>query len=111
MKIKRSRFVIIFLICAFAFYFITNLLLEPKNGDWFAGTDSPIAWKRTVATIIYPLKIVLIGPLAPIFNDPDGPPPIRVLACAVYWTVLALVLHFILQKVIPVKKQDIQSSN
>lgn len=104
MKIKRSRFVIIFLISAFAFYFITNLLLEPVNGDWFAGTDSPIAWKRTLSTIIYPLKIVLIGPLAPIFNDPDGPPPIRVLACAVYWTVLALVLHFILQKIIPGKK-------
>jgi hypothetical protein len=58
--------------------------------------SSPIAWKRTVATIIYPVKIVLVGPLAPVFNDPDPAPPIRVLACAVYWTVLASLLYFLL---------------
>jgi hypothetical protein len=104
MKVSRTKCIIIFLVSAFAFIAITNLLLQPVNGDWFAGTNSSIAWKRTVATIIYPVKIVLVGPLAPIFNDPDPAPPIRVLACAIYWTVIAIVLHFLLSKMIPQKK-------
>ncbi len=62
MKVSRTKFVIIFLVSAFAFIIITNLLLQPVNGDWFPGTGSPIAWKRTVAAIIYPVKIVLVGP-------------------------------------------------
>ena len=106
MKISRTKFVIIFLVSAFAFQIITNLLLVPVNGEWFPGTGSPIAWKRTVAAIIYPVKIVLVGPLSPIFNDPDPAPPIRALACAVYWTALALVLHFLLSKIIPGKKHE-----
>ena len=99
MKVSRTKFVIIFLVSAFAFIIITNLLLQPVNGDWFPGTGSPIAWKRTVAAIIYPVKIVLVGPLAPIFNDPDPAPPIRALACALYWTAMALVIHFLLSKI------------
>ena len=106
MKTSRTKFVIIFLVSALAFIIITNLLLQPVNGDWFPGTNSPIAWKRTLAAIIYPVKIVLVGPLAPIFNDPDPAPPVRMLACAIYWTVMALVLHFILSKMIPRKKHE-----
>jgi len=104
MKISGTKFVIVFLVSAFAFQVVSNLLLGPVNGEWFPGTDSPIAWKRTIATIIYPVKIVLVGPLAPIFNDPDPAPPIRALACALYWTVIALVLYFLLSKIIPRKK-------
>ena len=96
MKTSKTKFVIIFLVSAFVFIGITNLLLKPVNGDWFAGTDSPITWKRTLAAIIYPAKIVLVGPLAPIFNDPDPPPPIRGLACAIYWTAIALVLYYLI---------------
>lgn len=95
MKISLIKFVIIFLVSAFVFVSITNLILVPVNGDWFAGMDSPIAWKRTLANIIYPVKIVLVGPLAPVFNDPDPAPPIRGLACAIYWAVIALVLYYL----------------
>jgi hypothetical protein len=105
MKISGKKFVIIFLVSAFAFVFITNLLLGPVvNGTWFPGTDSPIAWKRNLAAIIYPVKIVLVGPLAPIFNDPDPAPPVRLLACAIYWTIIALVLYYILNKIFTPKK-------
>ena len=96
MKISGTKFVIIFLVSAFVFIGITNLLLGPiVNGTWFPGMDSPIAWKRTLANIIYPVKIILVGPLAPVFNDPDPAPPIRALACSVYWTIMALVLYYI----------------
>jgi hypothetical protein len=99
MKISRKKFVIIFLVSAFAFVFITNLLLVPVNGDWFPATDSPIAWKRNLAAIIYPIKIFLVGPLAPLFNDPDPAPPIRAVACALYWTVIALILYYPISKI------------
>lgn len=107
MKNPRTRFVIIFLVSAFALQIITNLLLQPVNGDWFPGTGSPIAWKRTLAAILYPIKIVLVGPLSSIFNDPDPAPPIRALACAVYWIVIALVLYYVISKIKVRKKIQI----
>jgi hypothetical protein len=110
MRISRKGFVIIFLVSAFAFQFISNSILGPQvrlfpvNGTWFPGTDSPIAWKRNLAAIIYPLKIVLVRPLSPLFTDPDPAPPILVLAFALYWTAIALVLYFILSKIFTRKK-------
>ncbi|WP_018627752.1 hypothetical protein [Niabella aurantiaca] len=104
MKISLKKFVIIFLVSAFVFQGITNLILMPVNGDWFPGMDSPVAWKRTLANIVYPVKIVLVGPLAPIFNDPDPAPPIRVLVCAAYWTVIALVIYYLI-RIIKVRKK------
>lgn len=96
MNSSLKKFVIIFLVSAFVFIGITNLILAPVNGDWFPGMDSPVSSKRTLANMIYPVKIVLVGPLAPIFNDPDPAPPIRVLACAIYWTVIAVVIYYVI---------------
>ena len=101
MKRPIVKFIIIFVVSAFVFQFITNSLLGPKvgglpaNGQWFAGTDSPVAWKRTTAEIIYPVRIVLVGPLAPVFNDPDPVPPILGFFCTLYWTVLASVIYLL----------------
>lgn len=104
MKTNRRKFIIIFVISAFVFIGATNLLLHPVNGDWYAGTNSPIAWQRNLAAVIYPIKVILVGPLAPVLNDPDPAPPIRAIACAIYWTAIAFVLHFLLSLVIPRKK-------
>jgi len=110
MKNPYARFIIIFLVSAFAFQFITNSILGPEvrgvpvNGQWFPGTDSPIAWKRTIASIIYPVKVVLVGPLAPVFNDPDPVPPVLAFFCAVYWTAIASVLYFLFSKLFPSKR-------
>ena len=103
MKISATKFVIIFLISAFGFQFISNSLLGPEmrlfpaNGDWFPGTQSPIAWEHTLSTILNPIKIVLVGPLAPIFKGPDGAPPV-------------LVLYYLLSKIITLKKNKFQRS-
>jgi hypothetical protein len=81
MRISRTKFVTIFLVSAFVFQFISNSLLGPEvrlfpaNGEFFPGADSPIAWKSTLATILYPVKIVLIGPLSFLAKDPDPAPP------------------------------------
>ena len=110
MKILRTKFVILFLVSVFAFQFISNSLLGPEirlfpvNGEWFPGTGSPIAWKNTVSTIIYPIKMVLIGPLSPLFKEPDPAPPILVFAFALYWAVIALVLYYLFSKIITRKK-------
>lgn len=110
MKISRTKFVIVFLLSAFAFQFISNSLLGPEvglfpvNGEWFPGSDSPIAWKSTLATILYPVKFVLIEPLSFLGKDPDPVPPVLLIAFAVYWAAMALVLHYLLVKLIVPKK-------
>jgi hypothetical protein len=106
MKISAKKFIMFFLISASVFLVVTNLLLQPVNGDWFAGTGSPITWKRNLAAIICPVKIVLVGPLALILDDPDPAPPVRALACALYWAFIACVIHFLLSKVISRKKDQ-----
>lgn len=112
MKVSRKKFVIIFLVCAFAFQFISNSLLGPEvrlfpgDGQWFPGADSSITWKSTLANILYPIKFILIGPLSFLGQDPDPPPPLLIIAFAAYWTALALVIHFILIKIILRKKHE-----
>lgn len=102
MKISRKYFVITFLILAFVFQFISNSVLGtevrlfPGNGEWFPGTESPISWKNKLAAIIYPLKFILIKPLSFLGKDDDPAPPILLLAFALYWSAIALVLHFLL---------------
>ncbi|MFD2888191.1 hypothetical protein [Chitinophaga cymbidii] len=102
MKISRKKFVITFLISAFAFQFISNSVLGteiglfPHNGEWYPGVGSPIAWKNIVGAIIYPVKYILVEPLSFLAQDPDGAPPVPLVAFAIYWTAIALVLHFLL---------------
>ena len=101
MRISRKKFVITFLVSAFAFQFISNSMLGdevelfPNNGNWYPGIDSPIAWKNTVGSIIYPVKYILVEPLSFLAQGADSPPPVLLIAFAVYWTAIALVLHFL----------------
>jgi len=105
MKISRKRFVSLFLISGFAFLFIYNVIfrsvvrLIPESGESFLGTESLIGWKSTVSTILYPIKIVLVGPMLPLINLPDPPPPFLVIGFAFYWTILALVIHYLIGKI------------
>lgn len=110
MGISRSKFVIIFIIAGFAFLFITTSLLgstgprgfpKPPDSVLWTGGDSPIAWKRAASTILVPIKIVLIGPLAlPSihFLKEDPPPPFIGIYLIFYWTILASLIHYLLGK-------------
>ena len=110
MKISRKKFVITFLVSAFAFQFISNSLLGdevelfPNNGKWYPGVGSPIAWKNIVGSIIYPVKYILVEPLSFLAQDPDSPPPVLLIAFAIYWTAIALVLHFLFSMLFDRKK-------
>jgi hypothetical protein len=102
MKTSRRKFVFLFLIAGFAFLFIYNVIfrsvvrLIPESGESFLGTESLTGWKSTLSTILYPVKIVLAGPMVPFLNLPDPPPPFLVIAFAFYWTILALVIHYLI---------------
>jgi len=105
MKISRTKFVLFFLISGFAFLFIYNVFfrsvvrLIPESGKSFLGTESLIGWKSTVSTILYPIKIVLVGPMLPLINLPDPPPPFLAIGFAFYWTILALGIHYLIGKI------------
>ena len=104
-KISRTRFIIIFLVSALVFQFVSNSLLGtevrlfPLNGDTYPGTGSPVAWKSAVAAIIFPFKYVLLAPLASLFKLPDPPPPMILIAYALYWTVIALLLYYLVRAI------------
>ncbi|HLM84255.1 MAG TPA: hypothetical protein VK254_03550 [Candidatus Bathyarchaeia archaeon] len=105
MKISRTKFIILFLILAFVFMFISNALFgtEARVFPWheksFLGTDSPIAWKSAGYHISFPIKVVLIGPFAlvNIFYD-DPPPPFVAAVFALYWSILASILYYFIDK-------------
>ncbi len=101
MSISRTKFVTLFVIGAFVFMFVSNALFgtEARGFPWseksFLGTDSPIAWKSAGYHISYPIKFVLIGPFDHVFHD-DPPPPLVGIVFALYWSALALCLHYLL---------------
>jgi hypothetical protein len=105
MKTSRKKFVSLFLLSGFAFLFIYNVIfrsvvrLIPESGESFLRTESLTGWKSTVSTILYPIKIVLVGPMLPLINLPDPPPPFLVIGFALYWTILALIIHYLVGKI------------
>jgi hypothetical protein len=103
MNISRKKFVASFIISTFAFMFISNTLFGtearvfPWNEKSFRGTDSEVAWKHVGYTISYPVKVVLIGPFDNVFHE-DPPPPLVATVFALYWSIIAVVIHYFLRK-------------
>jgi len=102
MKMSRKKFVLLFLTFGFAFLFVYNLVfrsvieLLPESSASFMGTESLSGWKNTIAGLLYPVKIVLAGPMLPLLNLPDPPPPFLVIGFAIYWTILASFIHYLI---------------
>jgi hypothetical protein len=103
MKSSRSKFVVIFLACGFAYGIATRLILNQMPASLY-GSDFGIPqapWQRTISTLLSPIKLVLMGPLRFLFTwmlsqDGDPPPPMIAILYAFYWIPLALILHYIL---------------
>lgn len=102
MKIQRIVFVPIFLVFVISFLFFTTLVLDQPMVS-FLGSQSQETWKSAVATFLSPVKIILMGPLIPFINflhqDPDTPPPFFLVGFGTYWTILALIFHYLLSKI------------
>lgn len=99
---SKTRFVLYFVIGAFAFQFISNSLLGsevrlfPARNESFLGMGSPVEWKSAMSMLLLPIKVVLIGPLLPLTKLQDLPPPFLAISFVAYWSILALLLHFLL---------------
>ena len=102
MNASRIKFVLIFLIFTVAFIFGTVYLLA-QPAESLLGAESQRGWMRAISTILSPIKIVLMGPLLALIKflhqDPDTPPPFFLALFVFYWSILALILHFLLSKI------------
>jgi hypothetical protein len=102
MKISRTKFAIAFVISAFVFIFACKFILDQPS-EWLWITPSQAPWQSTISAILWPIRIVLMGPLLPFINflrqEPDTPPPFFMIGFVMYWTLLALVIHYLVNKI------------
>jgi hypothetical protein len=97
MNLSRKKFVFSFLAFGYAFHFATKFLLNQSPEALWA-SPSQAAWQRLVSTILSPIKVVLVGPINWLQQDPDPPPPFRLVLFAVYWSLLALGIYHVLSR-------------
>jgi len=97
MRLTRKKFVLLFLAVGYAFHFATKFLLNQAPEALWASPNQA-AWQRYVSTILSPIKIVLFGPINWLQQDPDPPPPFRLILLAAYWSLLALGIHYLLAR-------------
>lgn len=97
MRSSRKKFVFLFLAFGYAFNFASKFLLN-QSPQALGATPSQEAWQRHASTILSPIKVILVAPIDWLQQDPDPPPPFRLILCAAYWSVLALGIHYLLSR-------------
>lgn len=95
MGASRKKFVLLFLVAGYAFHFMTKFVLDQPPDAFWASPDQA-AWQRVTSMILSPFKVVLIGPVSWLQQDPDPPPPFRMILLAAYWALLATGSHQLL---------------
>ncbi|MES2808750.1 MAG: hypothetical protein V4619_09010 [Bacteroidota bacterium] len=102
MKTSRTKFVIVFVVSAFVFVFATRFLLN-QPAEWVAAPENQSAWQSVISTILTPVRFILMRPLMPFINflrqEPDTPPPFFMIGFAMYWTLLGLLVYYIIGKI------------
>jgi hypothetical protein len=97
MRSSRKKFVLQFLAWGYAFDFVTRFLLsQPPRTLGISPDQTP--WQRLASTLLLPARTVLVGPIIALQQDPDPPPPFRGILLAVYWSGLALGIHYVLSR-------------
>lgn len=95
MHVTRKKFVFLFLGCGFTLHFAAKLLLDqPPDALWALPSQEP--WQRNISTVLAPLRVVLVGPINWLMQDPDPPPPFRIILSAAYWSLLAMGIYWLL---------------
>ena len=97
MRLTRKKFVLRFLAFGYAFHFATRFLLNQSPEALWASPEQE-AWQRNASMLLSPIKVVLIAPINWLQQDPDPPPPFRLILFAAYWCVLALGIHHLLSR-------------
>jgi hypothetical protein len=97
MRSTRKKFVLWFLAFGYTFHFVAKLVLnQPPDALGAAPGQEP--WQRVASTLLSPIRAVLVGPVNWLQQDPDPPPPFRLILFAAYWSALALAIHYLLSK-------------
>ena len=107
MNISKKKFIIVFLVSTFVFMFVSNALFGtearvfPQPPESFLGNEPTVAWKSVGYKILLPIKTILIGPMlfTGDFLRDDPPPPFVAVVFALYWSILALIIHYFLVKI------------
>lgn len=100
MRVTRKKFVLRFLAFGYAFHGLTRFLLnQPPEALWTSPGQA--AWQKYVSMILAPVKVVLVAPINWLQQDPDPPPPFRIILLAAYWSVLALGIHRLAREHLP----------
>ena len=97
MRLTRKTFVLLFLAFGYAFHFATKFLLN-QPPEALSASSNQETWQRYASTILSPITVVLVGPINWLQQDPDPPPPFRLILFAAYWSVLALGVHYLLSR-------------
>jgi hypothetical protein len=97
MRLTRTKFVLVFIAFGYTFHFVTKFLLS-QPPDALGASPNQAAWQASVSTILSPIRIVLIGPILWLQQDPDPPPPLLMIVLAIYWSLLALGIHALLTR-------------
>jgi hypothetical protein len=97
MRLSRKKFVLSFLAFGYALHFVTRFLLNQRPDALWASSNQE-AWQRYASTILSPIRVVLVAPINWLQQDPDPPPPLRLILFAAYWSVLAVGLHALLSR-------------
>ncbi len=87
--------------------FISNTLFGteprvfPQPPEFWLGMDPQTGWKGTGYKILLPVKVVLIGPMLTTgdFLREDPPPPFVAAVFAFYWSILALIIYYIIGRI------------
>jgi hypothetical protein len=96
MRSPRTRIVLLTIVSGFALDFARRFVLgEPLNA--LGASPDQQAWQQLASTILSPFSVVLLGPVHWLQQDPDPPPPFRVILCVAYWSLLALGIHQLLR--------------
>lgn len=105
MRMSKTKFVLLFVVACFAFVFLYDVFIlstvrgRPESGTIFLDSASLISWRKAVSIILYPVKIILIGPVLFLLNLPDPPPPMVGIGMAIYWSILALIVRYVVVKI------------
>ena len=97
MRSTRKNFVLRFLAFGYTFHFVTKFALN-QPPEALGAAPNQEAWQSYASTLLWPIKAVLVAPINWLQQDPDPPPPFRLILFALYWSLLALGIHRLLSR-------------
>lgn len=97
MRLTRKKFVLRFLAFGYVFDVVSRFVLDQAPEALWTSPDQA-AWQRYASMLLSPIKLILVSPINWLQQDPDPPPPFRIILFAAYWSLLALGIYQLLSR-------------